>query len=279
MTSLTWRRPERTEVPCWLERLQTRPDPELGPARHMFALACLDGMGPDVARVADDGDRWALCIVHPGATLVPTGDPGLLTLLGPPTRRWRLLIGDVAASLPMLAEGVRPPDTRIHHQRFMLVDPARVPSAGSVVDPGLRRAVPDDLDTVTRLAVQLHTDDKFGDRVTRAGRRGYRRRVLSSIEGGTTWVCGPVGAPVAKLDRSVSSPRWGVMLAGIIVEPSARGRGIGRALVAAATRRALEEDEGVPVSLHVRAANSAAIRAYSAAGFVDTEEWRLAVRP
>lgn len=245
----------------------------------MFALACLEGMGPDVARVATEGDRWALCIVHPGATIVPTGDADLLTALGPPTRRWRLLIGDVAASLPLLADGACPPDTRVHHQRFMLVDPALVPPVDLVPDPGLRPAVAADVDAVTRLAVQLHTDDEFGDRVTRAGRRGYRRRVTSSIEGGMTWVCGPPGAPVAKLDRSVSSSRWGVQLAGIVVEPVARSRGVGRALVAAATRQALAEAGDTPVSLHVRAANTAAIRAYAAAGFVDTEEWRLAVRP
>nr|WP_274388380.1 GNAT family N-acetyltransferase [Salsipaludibacter albus] len=259
--------------------MRAYPDDRFGPARHMFALACLDGMGPDVARVATDGDRWALCIVHPGATIVPTGDPEVMAVAGPPTRRWRLLIGDVAASLPLLADGACPPDTRVHHQRFMLVDRDLVPPEADLPDPGLRRAVPADADAVTRLAVQLHTDDEFGDRVSRAGRRGYRRRVVSSIEGGLTWVCGPVGAPVAKLDRSVSSTRWGVQLAGIVVEPEARSRGIGRALVAAAVRTALERSGDLPVSLHVRAANTGAIRAYSAAGFVDTEEWRLAVRP
>ncbi len=245
----------------------------------MFVLACLDAMGPDVARVVSDGDRWALCFVHPGATIVPTGDGELIAAAGPPSRRWRLLIGDVGAALPLLADDVRPPDTRVHHQRFMLVHPDRVPTERELADPGIRRAVPADADVVTRLAVQLHTDDQFGDRVTRAGRRGYRRRVVSSIDAGLTWVCGPVGAPIAKLDRSVSSPRWGVQLAGIVVEPRARARGLGRALVAAAVRGALEEGGDLPVSLHVRAANTGAIRAYTAAGFVDTEEWRLAVRP
>lgn len=262
-----------------MDRLRAHPDVALGSARHMFALACLDGMTAEVARVVTDADRWALCIVHPGATLVPTGDPDLLAAVGPPTRRWRLLIGDVAASLPMLADDVRPDDVRIHHQRFMVVDRNRVPAVADLPDPGLRRAEPADVDAVTRLAVRLHVDDEFGDRVNRAGRRGYRRRVASNVERGLTWVCGPVGDPVAKLDRSVSSGRWGVQLAGIVVDPDRRGEGVGRALVAAAVRDALRWAPDTPVSLHVRAANTGAIRAYVAAGYVDVEEWRLAVRP
>ncbi len=275
----TWRRPTPAEIPEWAERLLAHPDPGLGPARHMFALACLEGMGAEVARVVLDGDRWALCIVHPGSTLVPTGDGDLITEVGPPTRRWRLLIGDVRAALPLLADDVVPPDVLVHHQRFMLLDRSRLPSDADLPDPGLRRAEARDVDDVTRLAIRLHTDDQFGDRVTRAGRRGYRRRVTANIERGLTWVSGPVGSPVAKLDRSVSSRRWGVQLAGIVVDPDHRSRRLGRALVAAAARDALVASPRSPVSLHVRAANSAAIRAYEAAGFVDTEEWRLAVRP
>lgn len=274
-----WRRPEPAELSRWIQRLATFPDVRLGSARHMFALACLEGMGADVTRVVELDGRWGLCIVHPGSTLVPTGHADLLARVGPPTRRWRLLIGDVAASLPMLADEVRPSDARVHHQRFMLLDPDRLPASDDVPDPGLRPADPADLDGVTRLAVRLHTDDQFGDRVSRAGRRGYRRRVAANIDRGLTWVSGPVGHPVAKLDRSVSSVRWGVQLAGIVVDPERRGAGLGRALVAAAAREARAWAPDRPVSLHVRAANSGAIRAYEAAGFIDAEEWRLAVRP
>jgi predicted GNAT family acetyltransferase len=35
----------------------------------------------------------------------------------------------------------------------------------------------------------------------------------------------------------------------------------------------------VPISLHTREDNVAALRAYAAAGFRDREPWRLAVRP
>ena len=90
---------------------------------------------------------------------------------------------------------------------------------------------------------------------------------------------GPVGAPVFKLERSVSSQRWGVQLAGIVADPSVRAQGIGRAAVATAVRAALREGSARrAVSLHVRADNTPALRAYAAAGFVDREPWRLAVR-
>ena len=101
-----------------------------------------------------------------------------------------------------------------------------------------------------------------------------------SVDQGVVWVVGPLGRPVAKIERSVSSPRWGVQLAGIVVDDRYRGSGLGRQLVAAAVRDALREGGTTrPVSLHVRAANTPAHRAYRAAGFVDREEWRLAVRP
>lgn len=244
----------------------------------MFALACLDSMGPDIVRVATDGDRWAVCIVHPGRTLVPAGDPGLVGRLGFPTRRWRMVIGDVAACSPLLEAGVLPDGVLVHHQRFMLLDDERVPGLSELPDPGIRPADARDLDGLVELAMQLHLDDEFGP-VSNAIRRGYRGRMQGSIDSGLLRVVGPIGAPVAKLERAVASARRGVQLAGIVVTPRARSRGLGRAFVAAAVREARSQAPGLPISLHVRAANTPAIHAYLAAGFVDVEEWRLVVRP
>ena len=51
------------------------------------------------------------------------------------------------------------------------------------------------------------------------------------------------------------------------------------AAVAAAVRAAMVEGpRSRPISLHVRADNAPALTAYRAAGFVDREPWRLAVR-
>lgn len=245
----------------------------------MFALACLEGRGPDVVRVASDQDGWALVVVHPGRVLVPCGDGEIIRAAGTPSRRWRLLVGDVGAAAALLDPDADRRDLIVHHQRFLTVDEARVPSDREVPDPGLRRAVVADLDALAGLAVRLHVDDQFGPDPGRVGLRGYRERMASAVTQGLVWVVGPVGEPVCKVERSFRSARYGVQLAGIVVAPSQRGRGLGTAAVAAAVRQAMAELPGRPVSLHVRAANTPALAAYASAGFVDREEWRLAVRP
>lgn len=262
-----------------MRRLETWPCAVGGAVRHMFALACLESRGPDVVRIAADGDRWALVVVHPGRVLVPCGDGEVIRAAGSPSRRWRLLVGDVQAAEPVLGPEAERRDLIVHRQRFLTVDGARVPSEQELPDPGLRRAVVADLDVLASLAVQLHVDDQFGPDPGRSGLRGYRERMASAVGQGLVWVVGPVGAPVCKVERSFTSERFGVQLAGIVVTPQERGQGLGTAAVTAAVRAAMAQLPGRPVSLHVRAANTPALAAYATAGFVDREEWRLAVRP
>ncbi len=243
----------------------------------MFALSTIEAQGGDTLRVVEDRDRWALAVTFPGRLLVPCGDPGLLRRAGPVTRRWRLLIGDVQAGDAALTHVTDGRGLLVHDQRFMTVDPARVPASDVLPDPGLRPAQPADLDRLTDLAVRLHVDDQFGPDPGVVGWRGYRQRIEMSLRQGLVWCVGPVGAPVCKVERAVSSARWGIQLAGIVVDPRSRHEGLGRRAVAAAVRQVLGEFAGRPVSLHVRAANTRAIDAYRAAGFVDREAWRLAV--
>ncbi len=113
----------------------------------------------------------------------------------------------------------------------------------------------------------------------RVGERGYRQRLEQTVRQGLVSCVGPIGDPVLKLERSVSSRRWGVQLAGIVADPDVRAAGLGRAAVAAAVRGAMTEGpRDRAISLHVRADNAPALAAYAAAGFVDREAWRLVVR-
>ena len=94
------------------------------------------------------------------------------------------------------------------------------------------------------------------------------------------WCVGPPGEPIAKLERSVSSRRWGVQLSGIVIDEAHRGQGLGTRLVAQAVRTAVTgRDRTSPITLHVRDDNVAGLRAYVAAGFVGSEPWRVVVRP
>lgn len=276
---LRWRRAVAGELETIAARLASWPADPDGATRHMFALSTLETYGVEPLRLAADDDVWAAAVVFPGRLLVPCGDAEAIARAGSPSRRWRLMVGDVAAGDALL-EGTTPdPGLVVHDQRFLTVETDRVPSEAELPDPGLRRAEAADVPALAELAVRLHVDDRFGPHPGRAGLRGYRQRFQNTISQGLVWCVGPVGAPVCKLERSVSSRRWGVQLAGIVTTLEARGQGLGRAAVATAVRAALSEGpRDRPVSLHVRAANTPGLRAYEAAGFVDREAWRLAVR-
>jgi ribosomal protein S18 acetylase RimI-like enzyme len=277
---LRWRRVGSGELETIVARLAGWPAPAGGAVRHMFALSAIESFGVDPLRIAADNRRWGLAVVFPGRLLVPCGDPDAIAAAPLPIRRWRLLVADEAAGDAALSRAGRDDGLIVHDQRFLLVDPDRVPEEAELGDPGLRRAEAADLDGLARLAVRLHVDDRFGPDPGRVGLRGYRDRLETTVRQGLVWCVGPVGAPVFKLERSVSSRRWGVQLAGIVADPSVRGHGLARCAVAMAVREALAEGpRNRAVSLHVRADNLAALRAYDAAGFVDQEAWRLAVRP
>jgi ribosomal protein S18 acetylase RimI-like enzyme len=276
---LRWRRATTGELETVTARLAAWPAAPTGAARHMFALSAIESHGAEPVRLASDDDRWAAAIVFPGRLLVPCGDAEAIGKAGSPSKRWRLMVGDVAAGDAILGRTADDPGLIVHDQRFFTVDRDQVPDEAAVPDPGLRRAEAADIDRLAELAVQLHVDDRFGPHPGRTGLRGYRQRLESTVPQGLVYCVGPVGEPVLKLERSVSSHRWGVQLAGIVAAPEVRGEGLGRAAVAAAVREALREGgRDRIVSLHVRADNVGAHAAYRAAGFVDREAWRLAVR-
>lgn len=287
--SRRWRRPRSDELPLIVAQLERWPAPGGGAVRHLLPLAAIDTGGAVSVRITGtlapsrDGQPPALGVVVRVSrdVLAVAGDAASITRAVGPTPTWRLLVGDAVAADALLARGVRDRGV-IHDQRYLAVDAEAVPDEHEVSDPGVRRAVEADVDTLAALAVRLHVDDGFGPDPGEIGRRGYRARLVQSVRSGVIDVIGPVGAPVAKLERSVDHARYGVQLAGIVVAPERRGEGLGRGLVAVAVRRALAERarSGAPVpavTLHTRAANAAALVAYRAAGLRVVEPWRLAV--
>jgi len=278
-----WRRPRPGELPDVVALLERWPAPSGGVVRHVFPLAAIDGSGAGIVRLTgsaedrrEDGSAGLGVVVRVGRdVLAVAGDARTIARAVGPSPTWRLMVGDVAAADALLARGVLG-GRIIHDQRYLAADAEAVPGAADVPDPGVRRGEPADVEALADLSVRLHIDDGFGPDPGLAGRRGYRDRLAISVRSGVVDVVGPVGAPVAKLERSVDHPRYGVQLAGIVVDPAHRGRGIGRGMVAVATRRALA-GAPLPVTLHTRAANASALAAYAAAGFRVVEPWRLAV--
>ena len=285
-----WRRPRADELAAVVRALETWDAPGGGAVRHLLPLAALDTGGVDVVRITgaaddvrDDGTPRLGVAVRVGRdVLAVAGDGRTIVRAVGPSPTWRLLVGDVAAADGLLVRSARATTAIVHDQRYLAVDHEAVPDAGTVADPGVRRAEEADVERLADLAVQLHVDDGFGPDPGPVGRRGYRDRLATSVRAGAVDVVGPVGRPVAKLERSVDHPRYGVQLAGIVVAPDHRDRGIGRGLVAVAVRRAIDgrraQGARAPaITLHTRTANAPALVAYAAAGLRVVEPWRLAV--
>ncbi len=101
----------------------------------------------------------------------------------------------------------------------------------------------------------------------------YRRTVEARIRQGRAWVIlARDGGIVFKVDLGQLCS-FGARLEGIYTRPDVRGQGLGARGTAAMARRLL--DRGFPsVSLHVWEHNLPAIRAYTNAGFVQTDRVR-----
>ncbi len=285
-----WRRPRGDELSALADVLEGWPAPAGGPVRHLLPLAAIDSGGAANVRltgapgdVRDEGTADVGVAVRVARdVLAVAGDADAIARAVGPTPTWRLLVGDAAAADALLARRVRGQGARVHDQRYLAVDVDAVPGEGAVPDPGVRPAQEADVEALAELAVRLHVEDGFGPDPGPAGRRGYRERLAVSVRSGVIDVIGPVGRPVAKLERSVDHPRYGVQLAGIIVDPTHRGQGLGRGLVAVVTRRVIAARRRIgaappAVTLHTRTANVPALSAYAASGFRIVEEWRLAV--
>ena len=146
-------------------------------------------------------------------------------------------------------------------------------------DIRLRRARPDDTEWITALAPRMH---EFGPPPWRdvgmmndAVAEQWARELTTPTAGSVMLVAedasgAPAGFVWLKTDRDYFSDMQVGHVIDIAVTPSAEGRGVGRALLAAAEQWA--KDHGYPwLTLHVFAGNDRARRLYEKAGYV--VEW------
>lgn len=258
--------------------------------QHQFLLESLDRGEHERFTVWPVQAPLGLLYTNAAGTAVPAGSPAAAPSLASSLDRsdWRILIGSFDIGRALLDASGRvsaggPAGRALfrrrvtaREQRFMSVRDAAVPAA--LERPvGLRRGEGRDLERLTELACRLHVEDLMGPAVGRSGRVAVRRRMQEAVAAGHSWVVERDGAVVAKLDVALRSRRRGAQVAGVYVDEAHRGQGLAAAAVAAVAADLLAQ--GLPaVTLHVRADNSPARRAYERAGLVDRGPWMLALR-
>jgi predicted GNAT family acetyltransferase len=102
-----------------------------------------------------------------------------------------------------------------------------------------------------------------------------KRSIKARIRKQTTYVIGPLGKPIAKLDLGSVGPS-GVVIEGVYTWPHQRGRGFAASLVAAVAQEKLVDHPRV--CLHVAASNAAARRTYEKCGMVEAGVCQLMLR-
>jgi uncharacterized protein len=254
--------------------------PGEGVSVNQFLLDALD-RGEHRAMTVWPADLPAgVCYVGSGGLVVPAGLPHAAEPITAAVRLsgWRVLVGDLTLGEAIVegsGTGLFRRRAYAREQRLMSADPAAAAAVGRC--EGLRRAVMDDLERLTDFACGLHVEDQMGPPLSRSGRAAVQQRVAASIRRDTSWVVEVEGQVAAKFDVSIESRKRGAQLAGVFVDRRWRGRGLARRGIADLSHQLFKA--GMPcVTLHVRADNAPAIRAYEAAGFVQRRRWLLALR-
>jgi GNAT superfamily N-acetyltransferase len=139
----------------------------------------------------------------------------------------------------------------------------------------IRPATEQDVPTILDLIKQLADYERLADKViateqrlrdTLFGERPAAEVLLASLEGET------VGFAVFFTNYSTFLAKPGFYLEDLFVKPHARGKGIGKALLARVTKIALERDCG-RVEWSVLNWNEPSIRFYEALGAVPLSDW------
>lgn len=250
-----------------------------GVAANQFLLDALDRGEHRSMSVWPANAPVGVCYVGAGGLVVPAGLSEAASPLAAAVRPsgWRILVGDLTlgeAIVEQSGAGLFRRRAYAREQRLMVLDTA----AGAPEHcPGLRRATLGDLERLTDFACGLHVEDQMGPPLSRSGRSAVQQRVAASIRRGSSWTIERSGRPVGKIDVSIQSRRRGGQLAGVFVDPHERGQGLARRAIADLAHRLVRA--GIPcVTLHVRADNQPALRAYEAAGFTQRRRWLLALR-
>ena len=220
-------------------------------------------------RGADHHQIRAACFV--GGSVVPVGgDDRDMTALGRAVaakpRRATELVGEaetLAALWAQVAPVWGPPRADRWCQPLLVLDrPARVRA-----DPGVRPAVPADLDTYVPAAAAMFTGELGVSPYAAGGEAAYRARVAAVVAAGRAFVrTDGAGRVLFKAEIGAVSADT-AQVQGVWVDPAFRGHGLGAAGVAAVVAEGLRLAPAV--SLYVNDYNHAARSVYARLGFAE----------
>jgi ribosomal protein S18 acetylase RimI-like enzyme len=218
-------------------------------------------------RAIGDGDGLqALCYF--GANVVPSGR-GCEAFAGDAAvRGTRMLIGEELAvgELWEAARSVmpRPREDRPGQPVYVL---EQAPTEDST---GLRAATPTDLELLLPACAATH-EEELGVNPLHRDPEGFRRRTLSQIREGRSWLWAENGTILFKAEASAWTPS-AVQLQQVWVDPEVRRQGNGTRGLRDLCRLLL--DQAPAVCLFVRPENKPAIRLYETIGMRQVGTYR-----
>ncbi len=209
---------------------------------------------------AVEGKAGLTALCYFGANVVPSGQ-GCAAFAGEASiRGTRMIIGEELAvgELWEAAGSVmhQPREDRPGQPVYVLREAPRANSTG------LRAATMDDLELLLPACAATHAEELGIDPLLRDP-DGFRRRTVSQIEEGRSWLWAEDGAILFKAEASAWTPE-AVQLQQVWVDPELRRRGYAKQGLGDLCRLLLERAPAV--CLFVRPENEAAIRLYEAIG-------------
>ena len=223
-------------------------------------------LGAEVWGYFDDGGLRALC--YAGVSIVPFGSspPALRAFADRARRHGRRcssMVGPADAVDPLwqLLRSAWGPARDVRSQPLMATYTPALVSA----DPGVRRVLPAELDTVLPACIAMFTEEVGVSPTAVDGGALYRARVGELIAARRAFARIEDGRVLFKAEIGALS-RAACQVQGVWVDPSLRGTGLGTAGMAAVVNEILGSVSPV-LSLYVNDYNEPARRAYERVGF------------